>query len=137
LRRRKARDTIFWLGVDPGLAQRIVETELKKKTEFFYYIIFFHWQRKESYEFEKRIHKNKQCVAEELGRMIVRKKKQKKQKIKKGIDKKTRVVRADTRFYVNLTSSGRSAANGVHAVFHTHIQFFQIFFLRSLLNLFL
>jgi hypothetical protein len=25
----------------------------------------------------------------------------------------------------------------VHAVFHTHIQFFQIFFLRSLLNLFL
>jgi hypothetical protein len=77
LKTRKATDTFFWLGVDTGLAQMIAETELKKMRELFYFIFFDHWQGKKSYKFEKKICKNKQGVAEELGRMIVRKKREK------------------------------------------------------------
>jgi hypothetical protein len=54
LKRRKSRDTIFWLGVDTGLERRIAETELKKRTEFFYFDFFNHWQVKKSYKFEKK-----------------------------------------------------------------------------------
>jgi hypothetical protein len=40
LKRRKARDTILWQGVDTGLAQRIAETGLKIKDRVFFILIF-------------------------------------------------------------------------------------------------
>jgi hypothetical protein len=79
LKRRKARDTTFWLGVDTGLAQRIAETELKKKGKsFFIWIFLIIGREKNPMNLRKKIRKYKQGVAQELGRMIVIEKKQKK-----------------------------------------------------------
>jgi hypothetical protein len=41
-----------------------------------------------------------------------------------GVDKKIRVIRAETRAYVQPTSSGQLADEGAHPVFRAHTQFF-------------
>jgi hypothetical protein len=42
----------------------------------------------------------------------------------KGINKKTWVICADTRLYVQPTSSGQLANKGAHPVFRAHTRFF-------------
>jgi hypothetical protein len=76
LKTRKATDTFFWLGVDTGLAQMIAETELKKNERVFYFFLII-GKEKNPMNLRKKIRKNKQGVAEELGRTIVRKKREK------------------------------------------------------------